>query len=148
MLVDSEDAHLFGSVLLRIYRFGTHRELKYAIAFRGNRYVGCAHRLILGITNRDLVVDHINHDGLDNRKANLRVCSQTENKRNRRGNARRKFDLPKGVTFEKRGNGHRFRAQINVDGVRIRSASFSTSDEARQEYIRLSRLHHGEFGNI
>lgn len=40
------------------------------------------HRLIMGATENDLVVDHIYHNTSDNRKANLRICSNTENCRN------------------------------------------------------------------
>lgn len=42
------------------------------------------HRLIMGIGKSSLVVDHINHKTLDNRKQNLRVCTQAENLRNRK----------------------------------------------------------------
>lgn len=42
------------------------------------------HRLILGVTSSDIVVDHIDHDSLNNQRCNLREATVTENARNRR----------------------------------------------------------------
>jgi hypothetical protein len=43
------------------------------------------HRFILGLESGDgKVADHRNHDTLDNRRSNLRVCTHAENQQNRR----------------------------------------------------------------
>jgi hypothetical protein len=63
-----------------------------------------------------MVVDHINKDGLDNRRENLRICSQTENLRNQRprSNKRSKF---KGVSWNENDMAYHSRLQFGGRGV-------------------------------
>jgi hypothetical protein len=76
------------------------------------------------------VVDHANHDGLDNRKANLRPCSQSENQANRRKTiGSSQF---KGVHLEAQTG--RWRAEIRHDGKRLRGPRFTSELEAAAWY--------------
>jgi hypothetical protein len=98
------------------------------------------HRLIVGASPGE-IVDHDNHNGLDNRRANLRPCSHTQNMQNsrsRQGSASR-F---KGVT---RGYRNRWRASIQAGGERIELGSFDTEVKAAMQYDRAARLMHGRF---
>ncbi len=55
------------------------------------------HRFIMNPPG-DMCVDHINGDPLDNRRVNMRICTPTENKRNRGAN-RGKKTLYKGIDW-------------------------------------------------
>lgn len=97
------------------------------------------HRLILSSAPR-VGVDHIDGDGLNNQRHNLRPASNAENQRN----SRRRTDNTtgyKGVTRRRA----RFRAQIRVDGKRIYLGSFDTPQAAYEAYCRAASELHGEF---
>lgn len=87
-----------------------------------------------------LVVDHINGDGLDNRRINLRVCTQKENVRNRihgpisRSGFRGVFGHPSGRE-----------ARIKVNGKSKHLGTFATAEEAALAYDRAATEHFGEF---
>jgi hypothetical protein len=71
--------------LVNKYRWSVHnkRHTSYAISTEkiGDKPM-YMHRLILNTPNH-LVTDHIDHDGLNNTRENIRICTQAENMRNR-----------------------------------------------------------------
>lgn len=60
---------------------------------------GKMHRWILGITDSKIVVDHIDHNGLNNQKSNLRTVTSSQNKKNQTLVKNNKFNF-NGISFE------------------------------------------------
>lgn len=100
------------------------------------------HRFILGVDDAGVMVDHINGDPLDNRRENLRVCSNSENQRNR-GVSKNSSTGYKGVCFHKQSG--KYRAQIRHQGARHTIGQFPTPEEAAHAYNKASISLHGEF---
>jgi hypothetical protein len=99
------------------------------------------HRLILQVAEGQ-VIDHVNGDGLDNRKSNLRACSHRENMRNR--NKWLEYSSPfKGVFFGEEDL--LWRCEIKADGERLRLGRFASEHAAARQYDRAARLMFGRF---
>ncbi len=99
------------------------------------------HRFLL-CASSDQLVDHINGNGLDNRRVNIRLCTKADNQRNQRRNNKNTTGY-KGVSFDKaRG---KYSASIQVFGTQIHLGRFSTAEEASMAYEDAARQHHGEF---
>lgn len=93
-----------------------------------------------------MVVDHINGNTLDNRKCNLRICTNSQNLKNRKININNTTGA-KGVTWR---NNKRipYRASIMVDGKLIRLGNFSFIDDAKKAYNNAANKYFGEFARI
>lgn len=102
------------------------------------------HRLIMEKTlGRELkeseIVDHINHDPLDNRRKNLRVVSQRQNHQNLKSNQTSKYP---GVFWEK--NVKKWRAKIEIEGKQKHLGLFTNEREAAKAYEQACRELVGE----
>jgi hypothetical protein len=101
------------------------------------------HRVILGVTGA-VTVDHINGNGLDCRRANLRVATHAQNLCNR-GKQRNNTSGFKGVAWEPRRN--RWRAKLNAAGIEYWGGLHDTPEDAARAYDVLARKIHGEFAH-
>lgn len=91
-----------------------------------------------------MVVDHINGDGLDNRRANLRICTHAENMRNSAVHfSPRKTSRFKGVMHHPKTG--KWQAAIQQNGVRLFLGTFEQEERAARAYDAAAKVLHGRF---
>jgi hypothetical protein len=100
------------------------------------------HRAIMGDPN-GMEIDHEDGDGLNNRKANLRMATRAENARNRRKNQNNTSGV-KSVDWDPVRK--KWRARIKVDGKIHYLGRYETIEMAKTAYVAASEKMHGEFG--
>jgi hypothetical protein len=90
-------------------------------------------------------IDHIDGDGLNNQKSNLRIGTHQQNIMNRT-KQRNNTSGYKGVSFDKSTN--KFVAQIGYNKKGIHIGSFKTAILAARAYDVEAIKYHGEFANL
>lgn len=101
------------------------------------------HRLILGLTeDDDLVSDHINNDRLDNRKMNLRSCTQKENKLNSSIRSNNTSGVT-GVSYYT--NNQKWVAELRKNGERKLYSSHDCIEDAIKARKEAEKKYFGEF---
>jgi AP2 domain len=107
----------------------------------GRRSMLKMHRVIMGAVPGQLV-DHRNHNGLDNQRSNLRLCGTSQNGANAR-RSRRNSTGYRGVGWHKQAG--KWRAYIEVDKKLRHLGLFDDPWEAAQAYNAAAREAWGEF---
>ena len=109
---------------------------------RGHRRRRCVklHRIIINAP-RGTQVDHRNGDVLDNSRVNLRLCSNSENQRNR--HRTRGVSRFKGVVWHKGCN--KWEARLNDGKKRHYLGLFSNEADAARAYNESAQKHFGDF---
>ncbi len=92
---------------------------------------------------KSMPVDHINCDGLDNRRANLRLATRQQNKCNSRPRARRGTSRYKGVWWDKERR--KWRAAVGYNGKTKHLGAFDNDIEAAKARDVAAKKYHGQF---
>lgn len=129
------------------YRWNLHSK-GYAETFTKNDLEDKAqilmHRLLMGVEDTSFI-DHINHDGLDNRKVNLRIVTRSENGMNNSVSSRSKSGVI-GVSYEsKRNRLSKWRAYISVDKKQIDLGYFENLEDAIVARLTAEKEYYQEF---
>lgn len=139
-VIDAEDAQLVGAYNWSL-RQGDRTDYAVTNVRRADGRWRCLtlHRLLIGTAEE---VDHIDGNGLHNRRCNLRRATPTENRRNRK-TQRNNTSGFKGVDFVRREGA--WRARVAVDQLTICLGYFDNVIDAALAYDRAAREHHGSF---
>lgn len=101
------------------------------------------HRQILKDLCAGFDVDHINGNGLDNRKENLRICTRQQNICNRKAPNSNSISGIRGVSFEKRTGKWVSRIKFNYKQIHI--GTFLTIEEAEIAWKEKAKALFGDF---
>ena len=110
----------------KYHEHGALRKTQYAV----HDTYGRMHRYILGLTKEDknLLVDHIDRNGLNNTRVNLRIIDCSTNKRNQNLIQNNQFNFTGiHIEYDKNKDYFRFRASYQIDKSSQRFKSFSFS---------------------
>lgn len=139
-LVDADDFDFLMQWKWRAERKGNKW---YASTYYNGKGVGM-HRILLGLTSSKIFGDHIDGDGLNNRRSNLRSATLYQNLQNTSCHVDSKYGY-KGVD---RRSPNQWRARIQIYGKTIYLGSFKTLELAAQAYNEAAIKYHGEFARL
>lgn len=143
-LVDDEDAERVVTMKWRVF-LGNLGHL-YAAGSRNT----LMHRFILDAP-KGMQVDHINGDGLDNRRSNIRLATISQNLANQPSRlvwaGRPTNSVFKGVT-RLEGRVRPWRATISVNRKQHFLGYYALAEEAARAYDAAAAHHYGEFAQL
>jgi len=105
------------------------------------------HRMIMNAKPGE-VIDHINGNPNDNRKGNLRIVTQSDNRKNNKMYSTNKTGYKGVAIYKVRGVFKGYSAQITVDYKKIHLGVFHSKIEAAKAYNAAAKNYFGEFARL
>jgi len=141
-LVDDEDYELVSKYKWHMLS-ATRRYARAAIKIETNKYIRTLmHKLIMDTKEH---IDHIDSDGLNNQRSNLRIATQSNNMMNaskqNRGSSRHK-----GVCWQKKNN--KWTAYITLNKIRYYLGIFIDENKAAEAYNIKAEELFGEYAKL
>ena len=138
-IIDDADYELISQYKWYAYKDYNTWYARTNIYGNGEQKTVLMHRLLCGSMCDGKQIDHKNHNGLDNRRSNIRVCSQNDNQHNQR--PRLGVSKYKGVGI----NYGKWHARIRNNGKYINLGRFDTEEDAAKAYNEAALKYFGEF---
>ena len=107
-----------------------------------DKEINSLHRMIMGVADSNIIIDHIDRNKNNNRRSNLRMCTPQENSRNCNLSSNNTSGIS-GASFKKDRN--KWRAYITVNNKQISLGSFKNIEEAICARLRAEKDLFGEF---
>jgi hypothetical protein len=143
-VIDAQDAHLVAGVMWGARVAPRSVYATRSVIVDGKMTTVQMHRLLMQ-AQPGTQVDHIDGDGLNNRRSNLRIADRAQNQHNKRISSSNTSGF-KGVHWDSHKS--RWRARICAYGRRFYLGYFSSPEEAYDRYCEASKKIHGKFGRV
>jgi hypothetical protein len=138
-IVDDDDYNELSKYKWQYTTFTGHEYARRAVNYTSQNM----HRFIMNPPN-GMEVDHINGNGLDNRRCNLRICTPTQNQWNSKTPITNTSGY-KCVIWEPKLN--KWRVRIRKDGKRYTIGYYKNIEDAHKAQVEYSIKLHGEFSS-
>ncbi|NLH45016.1 MAG: Fis family transcriptional regulator [Acholeplasmataceae bacterium] len=141
-LVDDDDFDLL--IQFRWWAVNEHNHFYASTEINGKQIK--MHRFLLN-PSIGQKVDHVDGNGLNNQRNNIRICNTSQNAMNSKkcADGRSKY---KGVWIVNKGKKKRIRAALRLNGVLISLGSFKDELTAAKAYDKAALKYFGEFANL
>ena len=144
-LVDNADFKFLNQYRWCILKSGNQLYARHSLPrINGKNKHILMHVLILD-TPKGMDTDHKDGNGLNNQRKNLRICTRSENQRNR-GVQKGNIAGIKGVSLHRHNK--KWTAQICLNKKKVYLGSFDTKEKAGDAYRRVCIKYHGEYAKM